>query len=274
VKLGEKELPAVRAAAAFFSFDRLLGDDAAATSPSFFRRGDAVHLLTAAAAAMADGRGLSMVSCGAAVLEAGVGKKQAVQLQLQAAAAAAAAAGGMGSDGGELGGGVGGGGYVVPQAALALGLRWIDSSSSGSGGGRRRESSGRVLVLSRQGMLELLQAKRSGAHGGKLKCAPASAASTCSDGESVDSDSEDDDSAAAVLGEAMVARICGMPAGGCIAVCMPERQPSREHQHQHQQQQQPLALSCWKSDPYWLQVSGNDKAALARVGARLGSDGE
>ena len=224
------------------------------------------------------------VSCGAAVLEAGVGKKQAVQLQLQAAAAAAAAAavaaaaGGMGSDGGELGGGVGGGGYVVPQAALALGLRWIDSSSSGSGGGRTRESSGRVLVLSRQGMLELLQAKRSGAHGGKLKCAPASAASTCSDGESVDSDSEDDDSAAAVLGEAMVARICGMPAGGCIAVCMPERQPSREHQHQQQQQQQqqqqPLALSCWKSDPHWLQVSGNDKAALALVGARLGSDGE
>lgn len=265
------DLPAFQAATEFFQLEPT--NAAAVTRGCLFRRGDSVHLLTNAAAALANGSSLNMVSCGSTILENGIGKKKAIELQLQATAGTTPVdlVSGTTPAVALLGPG---GGYVIPQAALSLALRWIthnkakeqreevetpklhqDNARKNRNG---KAKSSRVLVLSRQAMLSLLEAKRSGAHGGKLKCAPAEPPGTarCAD--------------TAVLHEALITQVGKLEPGGCIAVCKEESQLSRAKDPSYSQSYQPVALSCWKSDPYWLQISSNDKAALALVAERLG----
>ena len=244
-QLGEPELSAIEAATEFFQLDRLVRleqDHALAVAPScLFCRSDSVHLLTAAAAAMVNGRGLNIVSCGSAILESGIGKKKAVELQLPTSAGTQAVL-------------PPGGGYVISQAALALALPWITSSKV-----TRAKTANRVLMLDRQTMLALLQAKRSGEHGGKLKCAPAVSAEAAGG------------TGSAGLQEALGTQVSELEPGGCVAVYREASQlGSAAAPSSRKQLDQPVALSCWKSDPYWLQISSNDKAALAHVEKQLG----
>jgi hypothetical protein len=181
-----------------------------------------------------------MVSCGSAILESGIGKKKAVEVQLPATAGTLAVL-------------PPGGGYVIPQAALALVLPWITSSKVNG-----MKTANRVLVLDRQAMLALLQAKWSGTHGGKLKCAVGETAGAAHGAGS------------ALLHEAVVSQVNKLESGGCIAVCKVDSRLGSAAETSCKQSHQPVALSCWKSDPYWLQISSNDKTALAHVAAQLG----
>lgn len=216
--LGVVEAAAVRSAVEFLALDGTAAGRAVfagGNDGQLLRRGERVHLLTDAAAALATDRaGLQLVSAGSAVLEPGVGSRSSL------------------ADGEEE---HAGGGYVVPQAALALAMRWMGA-----------DGSGRVVTLSARGARALLQAKRSGTHGGRLRCA-------------VDDDDEDEEQGAEGVDAAAV---CAMPAGGCIALFAAEGEEGDPGGT--------VALSCWKSDPCWLQVSnGSDKAALAAAAAQM-----
>ena len=197
----------------------------------FFRRGERVHLLTAAAASLVSNTGMQLVSAGSAVLEPGVGSKSTLVEEEEHAGA----------------------GYVVPQAALTLALRWVGTRGSD-----------RVVKLSPGSMRELLQAKRSGTHGGRLRCA-------------VDDDEEQlrlhqGMPEAEGIGEGAMEAVFAMPAGGCIAllVAEEEEESSDAGGTAEDLRSGTVALSCWKSDPCWLQISnGSDKAALAAVAAQL-----
>lgn len=277
--LGSSDVPAVQAAAEFFQLECLLGDAQAPTNQSrsavnlssmqrqpasaisknyLFRRSKTVHLLTAAAASMAKTGHLNMVSCGSTILENGIGKKHSEQ------------------EGTQSGHGTGGG-FVISQAALSLVLRWIASRKSreqeqeAETSGEQQEyacansaevkKGNRVVILNRQAVLALLEAKRSGIDGGKLKCTAAGLTEAAHSAEDI------------VLHETATVQVHQMEPGGCIVVCKLEPQ---QHSHNtlvasnHECCDQQVALSCWKSNPHWLQISGNDKAALAFMAAQLG----
>ena len=122
---------------------------------------------------------------------------------------------------------------VIPQGSLALVLRWMAAEG------------GRVVRLPLEAMSMLLEVRRRGSHGGRLRCVGAEPAG---DG-------------ACAVGVAAAAAVSQWGPGGCVAVL--------DGGDSEADARPAVALSCVKTEPDWLRVCGQDKAALAAVSREL-----